>query len=154
MLENNGFVHYEISNFGKEGFFSRHNIGYWKGEPYLGLGPSAHSYNGYSRQWNIRSNAAYIAALKQNKIPCEKEILTPKQKYNEYIMTSLRTMWGIDLNYVKTTLGNEMEQYLLYHSKKYISSGQLIHHADSRHLFLTKHGKLFADSIASNLFIV
>lgn len=152
MLEKNGFVHYEISNFGREGFFSRHNSSYWRGGHYLGLGPSAHSYDGNSRQWNVRSNTAYIAALKQNKIPCEKEMLTAKQKYNEYVMTTLRTIWGTDLDYVKKTFGKEMEQHLIRQSEKYVSLGQLEDHAMPRKLFLTPSGKLFADRIASDLF--
>lgn len=154
-LKKNNFIHYEISNFGKEGFFSKHNCGYWTGEKYLGLGPSAHSYNGISRQWNIRSNSSYISALMQNKIPCEKEILTEKQKYNEYIMTRIRTLWGIDLNFVRNRFGENMEYYLLEQSQKHVSSGQLLlNNGETPNLSLSEKGKLFADRITADLFAI
>ena len=159
----NNFIHYEISNFGKDGFFSRHNSNYWKGEKYLGLGPSAHSFDGNSRQWNAKSNSVYINSLSQNKLPFEKEILTENQKYNEYILTSLRTMWGIDLNYVRNTFGKEKEDYLLSQSNKYVLLGELMLITNShnlsdgsqfRNISLSARGKLFADKIASDLFII
>lgn len=155
-LKKNNFIHYEISNFAKEGFISMHNSNYWQGEKYLGLGPSAHSYNGISRQWNVRSNSVYISSLFQNKIPCEKEILTEKQKYNEYIMTNIRTIWGIDLNYVRKTFGEKIEEQLVKKSQKYISINQLFFkkQAKNSYLLLTESGKLFADRIASDLFMV
>lgn len=100
-LEKHNFIHYEISNFAKEGFFSKHNSNYWKGEHYLGLGPSAHSFDGKSRQWNIANNNLYIKYLQEkSEIYFEKEILTEAERYNEYILTSLRTIWGIDINYL------------------------------------------------------
>lgn len=101
MSTNAGFEQYEISNFCRDGKYSRHNSNYWKGEPYLGIGPSAHSYNGTSRQWNIANNQQYIQSINQSIIPFTKEELTPDQHYNEYILTSLRTSWGVDLNKLK-----------------------------------------------------
>jgi oxygen-independent coproporphyrinogen-3 oxidase len=147
-LENAGYEHYEISNFSKPGFRSRHNSSYWQGEKYLGLGPSAHSFNGESRQWNISNNNIYIESLEQNQIPFEKEILTPSQKVNEYIMTSLRTQEGLNLDKVNETMSNELQTA----SKKFIDSGKLI--LKENKLILTKEGKLFADGIAADLFIV
>ena len=150
--EKNNFIQYEISNFGLHGFFSKHNSNYWKGEHYLGLGPSAHSYNGSSRQWNVRSNAVYIQSLTANKVPFEKEKLNDTQKFNEYIMTSLRTIWGVDLDYVKKVFGSKRREQLLSEIKKYISSRDVIE--NGKVIQLSKRGKLFADKIASDLFMV
>lgn len=146
-LENAGYEHYEISNFAKPGFRSRHNSSYWQGKKYLGLGPSAHSFNGESRQWNIPNNNVYIESLEKNKIPFEKELLTPSQQTNEYIMTSLRTKEGLDLDKLSEIMSNELRTA----SKKFIESGKLI--LQENKLILTKEGKLFADGIAAELFI-
>ncbi|HMK18308.1 MAG TPA: radical SAM family heme chaperone HemW [Chitinophagaceae bacterium] len=146
-LENAGYEHYEISNFARPGRRSRHNSSYWQGKKYLGLGPSAHSFNGESRQWNISNNSIYIESLEKNEIPFEKEILTPSQKVNEYIMTSLRTMEGLNLNKVNEAMSNELRAA----SRKFIDSGKLI--LKENILVLTKEGKLFADGIAADLFI-
>jgi oxygen-independent coproporphyrinogen-3 oxidase len=142
-----GYEHYEISNFAKRGFRSRHNTSYWRGIKYLGLGPSAHSFDGMSRQWNVSNNKRYIESLDQNKIPFEREVLTPSQKTNEYIMTSLRTKEGLDLS----KLANATRQELIAASKKFIDTGKLILEGDS--LILTKNGKLFADGIAAEFFV-
>ncbi len=146
-LENAGYEHYEISNFAKPGFRSRHNSSYWQGKKYLGLGPSAHSFNGESRQWNISKNNIYIESLEKNEIPFEKETLTLSQKTNEYIMTSLRTMEGLDINKIPEAMTHELRSA----SKKFIESGKLI--LKENKLQLTKEGKLFADGIAADLFI-
>lgn len=146
-LEDAGYEHYEISNFSKPGFRSRHNSSYWQRNKYLGLGPSAHSFDGISRQWNISNNNIYIESIEKNNIPFEKEILTPSQKTNEYIMTSLRTMEGLDLEKLEEVTSNE----LLDASKKFIESGKLI--LKENKLILTKEGKLFADGIAAELFV-
>ena len=143
-LEDAGYEHYEISNFSKPGFRSRHNSSYWQGKKYLGLGPSAHSFNGESRQWNIANNASYIESLAKDEIPFEKETLTPVQQINEYIMTSLRTAEGLDLNRVP---GAEFR----LNSQKLIESGRLILRENK--LILSKEGKLFADGIAAGLFV-
>lgn len=141
-MEDAGYEHYEISNFAKRGWRSRHNSSYWQGSNYLGLGPSAHSFNGKERQWNIANNTIYIDSINKGIIPLEKEMLTKTQQLNEYIMTSLRTMEGTKLSIT----GNS----LIKKSKKYINSGLMKLENDS--LILTKEGKLLADGIAADLF--
>jgi oxygen-independent coproporphyrinogen-3 oxidase len=151
-MQKNNFVQYEISNFCKDNFFSRHNSNYWLKENYLGLGPSAHSYNGKSRQWNISNNVLYIQSLEKGKLNFEEEVLTPAQNYNEYILTSLRTMWGTDLKHIETQFGTDYLLHCLKEADKYINSGDVRN--EENKLFLTDKGKLFADKIASNLFQV
>ena len=146
-LEEAGYEHYEISNFAKPGFRSKHNSSYWQGKKYLGLGPSAHSFNGISRQWNISNNNIYIETLSKNEIPFEKETLTDTQKVNEYIMTSLRTMEGLDMRKVPGAMSSELRAA----GKKFIIEGKLVE--ENNFLRLTKEGKLFADGIASELFV-
>lgn len=146
-----GFIHYEISNFAKEGRYSRHNSSYWKNDHYLGIGPSAHSYNGSSRQWNIANNSIYIERIKSGQKWYEQEILSEADKYNEYVMTRLRTIWGIDISHIKKTFGAEQLQSLLEQSQPYISSGHILHKGES--ITLTEKGKLLADKIASEFFI-
>jgi len=145
-LEVAGFEHYEISNFSKPGFRSLHNSSYWQGKKYLGIGPSAHSYNNISRQWNVANNNIYIESVNKGLVPFEKEVLTPAQQLNEYIMTSLRTMEGLDLNNTDQRSREKIE----INSKKYINSGLMRNTND--HLILTNEGKLLADGIASALF--
>ena len=144
-LEEAAFEQYEISNFAKPGFRSRHNSSYWQGKKYLGLGPSAHSFDGESRQWNISNNKTYIDSVDQNLTPAEKEVLSPAQKINEYIMTSLRTIEGLDLRRVESS-----ELRVL--SQKFIKEGKVFEENDF--LKLTREGKLFADGIASELLII
>lgn len=146
-----GFIHYEISNFAKEGMYSKHNSSYWKNEHYLGIGPSAHSYNGTSRQWNIANNSIYIERVKSGEPWYEVETLSEADKYNEYIMTRLRTIWGIDTSHVKKTFGAGQLKSLLEQSQPYISSGHILHKGES--ITLTETGKLLADKIASEFFI-
>jgi oxygen-independent coproporphyrinogen-3 oxidase len=129
---------------------SRHNSSYWQGAPYLGLGPSAHSFNGKSRQWNISNNALYIQSLKENKVPFEIETLTGTQRLNEYIMTSLRTIEGLDLAWIVSRFGEREANELQRAGKPYIDSGKMRFY--NNHLLLTKEGKLFADGIAAELF--
>ena len=146
--EAQGFEHYEISNFAKPGWHSRHNSSYWKGAKYLGIGPSAHSYDGLSRQWNVANNAGYLRSLHEGEIPFEKEILTPEQRYNEYVMTSLRTMWGCDLKKIGA-LG--FEQHFLKSVEPYLSEG-IVERSEA--IFkLTPKGKFLADGVASELFV-
>ena len=149
-MQQAGYTHYEISNFAKPGFRSRHNSSYWQGKKYLGLGPSAHSFNGTSRQWNIANNALYIQSIGQNNIPFEEEKLTSTQRLNEYIMTSLRTQEGLDLNYIKNNFGDGASRQLQKSSEKYISGEKLL--VNTSLLQLTREGKLFADGIAADLF--
>ena len=157
MLTHAGYEHYEISNFARPGFRSRHNSSYWQRKKYLGLGPSAHSFNGTSRQWNIANNNIYISSLDKNEIPFETEILTPTQQLNEYIMTSLRTMEGLDLQTVRSWQFGVNSQELAIRSQqfevsyqKFIITGKVI--IENNFLKLTDEGKLFADGIAADLF--
>ena len=142
-----GFIHYEISNFARAGYFSIHNTNYWRQVSYMGLGPSAHSFNGYSRQWNIRDLKRYVTAINENKPFFEKEELDLKTRFNEYIMTSLRTMWGIDLEYIEKVFEKEGYDYIVNLAGKYKSYGLLIQ--DKKNLVLTDQGKLISDNIIS-----
>jgi oxygen-independent coproporphyrinogen-3 oxidase len=148
-MQARGFEHYEISNFCKPGHYSRHNANYWKGVKYLGVGPSAHSYNLETRQWNIAGNAKYIQALEKSEIPAETEILTETDKLNEYVMTSLRTIWGLDLNKLNA-IAAASANLLLRAARPYFDSDQLQKKDDI--IYLTQAGKLYADDIASALF--
>lgn len=145
-MEDAGYEHYEISNFSKPGCRSRHNSSYWGAKKYIGIGPSAHSFNGTSRQWNISNNTVYIESIKKGVIPFENEKLTPIQQLNEYIMTSLRTLEGLDLGMVDETARYK----LVATAKKHIESGKMTE--QNNFLKLTKEGKLFADGIAADLF--
>jgi len=156
-MQSNNFKQYEISNFCKEQYYSKHNSNYWLKEKYLGLGPSAHSYNQEVRQWNVSNNAKYIQALESSdtldfeNTLFEQENLAINQRYNEYILTSLRTMWGTDLNYIKNQFGQNFLTHCLKAAQPYFLLNQLIQKSDF--LFLTDAGKLFADKISSDLFM-
>ncbi|WP_348799318.1 radical SAM family heme chaperone HemW [Flavobacterium adhaerens] len=150
MLETNGFVHYELSNFGKENYFSKNNSAYWLGKKYIGIGPSAHSYDGISRSWNVSNNSLYINSIKENQLPNEVEILTITDRYNEYIMTGLRTIWGVSLERIKNDFGTDYFQYLQKQSQKFIDDDLLF--IESGILKPTKKGKFLTDGIASDLF--
>jgi oxygen-independent coproporphyrinogen III oxidase len=149
-LPDAGYEHYEISNFARPGMRSRHNSSYWQGVPYYGFGPSAHSYNGSSRQWNTANNAQFLQALAQGHIPFEAELLTNKQQLNEYIMISLRTMEGLDIELVEKNFGQKEADRIRILAKKYSDAGKLI--TASNKLILTNEGKLLADGIAADLF--
>lgn len=149
-LEANGFIHYELSNFGKENYFSKNNSAYWLGKKYLGIGPSAHSYDGMNRSWNIANNSLYIKALAENKLPSETETLTETDRYNEYIMTGLRTVWGVSLERIKTEFGENMLHFLLQNAQRYLDDEKLV--LENNILRTTKKGKFFCDGIASDLF--
>ncbi|HEX5023935.1 MAG TPA: radical SAM family heme chaperone HemW [Agriterribacter sp.] len=149
-LETAGYEHYEISNFSLPGKRSRHNSAYWQGKPYYGFGPSAHSFNGTdTRSWNIANNALYIQSLASNIIPSENELLTTVQRLNEYVMTSLRTVEGVDLNYIQTQFGKPAEIKILSATKPHMNEKLIL---KDNHLKLTTIGKLFADGIAADLF--
>jgi oxygen-independent coproporphyrinogen-3 oxidase len=148
-MEMQGFEHYEISNFCKPGHYSRHNTNYWKGVKYLGIGPSAHSYDGEKRQWNIANNARYIQAIEKKTIPSDIEILTEENRLNEYIMTSLRTQWGLNLDHLNTIAKGASEQ-LLKEAEEFLEKGWIIQKDQT--IYLTQTGKLYADHIASELF--
>ena len=149
-LEAKGFLHYELSNFGKENYFSRNNSAYWLGKKYLGIGPSAHSYDGVSRSWNVANNALYLKAIQNNELPCEAEILTQEDRYNEYIMTGLRTIWGVSLIRIEQEFGTDYLNYLKQQSQKFISDGLLV--ITDGILKPTLKGKFLTDGIASDLF--
>lgn len=151
-LEKNGFVHYELSNFGKPTYFSKNNTAYWLGKKYIGIGPSAHSYNGKERSWNIANNALYLKAIQERKRPSEREPLTLIDRYNEYVMTGLRTIWGVSLERVEREFGERYLLYLLDQAKKYIHSEHL--QIDAGVLTTTKKGKFLSDGIASDLFLL
>ncbi len=150
-MEDKSFIHYEISNFCKESIYSKHNTSYWQGKKYLGLGPSAHSYDRNSRQWNISNISKYIKSLNNGGIKVEKETLTKEQKYNEYVMTSLRTIWGTSTNYIFENFGESYKKYYLKEIKKHIKAENVI--SENGVFQLTHRGKLFADGVASDLFI-
>ena len=149
-LEAHDFVHYELSNFGKDGFFSRNNSAYWQGKPYIGIGPSAHSFSGNERSWNIRNNSKYITAIEAGTFPKETEILSTTDSYNEYVMTGLRTVWGVSLEKIGSNYGLDYKKYLLEQSQTYINQ-QLLYIEDET-LLVTKQGKFLSDGIASSLF--
>lgn len=151
-LKQSGFVQYEISNYAQEGFYSKHNTKYWKGDAYLGIGPSAHSYNGISRQWNIDSNKKYIEHLQHGDRFFEIEKLSSAQQYNEYVFTALRTIWGIDMNFVKNKFCKKIYENMLKNAKKWQNTEDLVIKCDC--LCLTEKGKLLADAISADLFEV
>ncbi|MCP4550921.1 MAG: radical SAM family heme chaperone HemW [Bacteroidetes bacterium] len=151
LTEMNDFIHYEISNFSKKGYYSKHNSLYWLGRNYLGLGPSAHSFNGLSRQWNISNLTQYLKHTNSKSIIQEREVLTTAQKYNEYVMTSIRTLWGCDLEHINNVFGKTFRNHCLKASQKHILSKQLL--LTKNVLYLTSSGKIFADGITADLFI-
>ncbi len=148
--EENGYEHYEISNFAKAGFYSRHNTSYWTGKKYLGLGPSAHSYDGVSRQWNIASNARYIQSLEKGELPFEKETLSENDRFNEYIMLSLRTKWGVDKKIMKQIFQEEKLKSFEKTVSNYLADDWLV--CENEKITLSRKGKLIADRIISGLF--
>lgn len=151
-MEAEGLVQYEFSNFSKEGYFSQNNTAYWFGKPYMGVGPSAHSFNGSERSWNIAHNIKYIKQIQQGVLPCEKEVLTPENKYNELIITRIRTMVGIDIDEVTLVFGKEYSNYMLQQAQKYLDEGLLL--IQGNHLKVSKKGKFLSDGIAADLFKV
>lgn len=151
-LEKNGFIHYELSNFGKENYFSKNNSAYWLGKKYIGIGPSAHSYNGISRSWNVSNNSIYLKSLAENMLPNESEILSLTDRYNEYIMTGLRTIWGVSLERIESEFGARFLDYLMQQSKKFMDDGLLS--VEDKILKTTPRGKFLADGIASDLFLI
>ncbi len=156
-----GFVHYEISNFGKPHYFSKHNTSYWQGKPYIGVGPSAHSFNENQRSWNVSNNSKYIQSIQSNKLPNTIEMLSKEDKYNEYVMTGLRTVWGVSINKIKSEFGDRFLKQLKATSEKFIKDGMLVVSSDldeNRNrleiLKTTQKGKFLVDGIASELFIL
>lgn len=152
ILEEKGFIHYELSNFGKEGYFSKNNTSYWSGKKYTGIGPSAHSYNGTHRSWNISNNAIYIKEIQNRNLPSEIEKLTLSDRYNEYIMTGLRTIWGVSLERIRAEFGQEYYDYLLKSSEKFLENNLL--QVKNGKIIITPEGRFLSDGIASELFMV
>ncbi len=159
--EKQGFVHYEISNFGKPNYFSKHNTSYWQSKSYLGIGPSAHSFNKTQRSWNVANNTKYIQSIQNKKLPNTVEILSVQDQYNEYVMTGLRTIWGVSLQKVENDFGVDYKKYLLQASQKYIDEGLLVTSSDFdanqnsiEKLKTTQKGKFLVDGIASQLFMI
>lgn len=151
-LKENGFIHYELSNFSKPDYFSKNNSSYWLGKKYIGIGPSAHSYDGKNRGWNISNNGLYIKSIQANEIPIETENLTQTDRYNEYIMTGLRTIWGVSLARIEQEFGEKFLTYLNNQSAKFIAD-DLLSLSDGV-LTTTKKGKFLTDGIASDLFLL
>jgi oxygen-independent coproporphyrinogen-3 oxidase len=150
--EKQGFVHYEISNFGKPDFLSKHNTSYWKEKKYIGIGPSAHSFSKIQRSWNVSNNVKYIKSILENQLPNEVEKLSKEDLFNEYIMTGLRTIWGVSFEKIKNDFGDKYIKYLENQSRKYINQELL--YIENQILKTTKKGKFLADGIASDLFII
>lgn len=152
ILEENNFIHYELSNFGKEGCFSKNNTAYWLGKKYMGVGPSAHSYDGVRRSWNISNNTRYLQSIGKDILPSKNEILKNTDKYNEYIMTGLRTIWGVSLNKVEAEFGKSFKEHLIGQAQNYIQDKLLYYEENT--LKTTKKGKFLTDGISSHLFIL
>jgi len=151
-FENAGFIHYEISNFAKEGFVSKHNSSYWKGDKYLGLGPAAHSYNGESRSWNIASIPLYIKTIEDGTPSFETEILSDSMRYNDYVLTRMRTMWGINSEELEGLFGNKMSDYFTKNIKKHIANGNIKN--NNNHFTISEKGLLVSDGIMSDLMYI
>ena len=147
-----GYAHYEVCSFGKPNYFSKHNTRYWLGKPYLGVGPSAHSFDGEKRSWNVSNNVNYIKALAEEKLPRTEEVLTPENRFNEYLMTGLRTIWGVSLAHIEKEFGQTFQIELLKNAQKHINAQTLV--IDGDVLKTTAKGKFLCDGIASDLFFI
>ncbi len=147
-----GFIQYEFSNFGKQDYFSQNNTAYWKGKKYLGIGPSAHSFDGIRRGWNVENNTKYIKSIAQGILPMETEVLSTTDRFNEYVMTGMRTIWGVSLQRIRTEFGEDYYSHLLKEAAVKLDKGLLV--VDNEHLLVTPKGKFLCDGIASDLFMV
>jgi len=145
-------VHYETSNFGKPDYFSKHNSSYWQGKSYIGIGPSAHSYNKTQRRWNISNNSKYIQSIQNDVLPTAIETLSIQNQYNEYVMTGLRTIWGVSFDKIDAEFGTVYKGHLLNSAKKFIDNGLLI--MENEILITSEKGKFLVDGIASELFMI
>ena len=151
-LKKSGYVHYEISNFCKDSFFSKHNLNYWNKGKYIGIGPSAHSYDGKSRRWNVSVNTKYINSIEKNEKYYEEELLTENEHFNDYLLTGLRTMWGIDTSIIKETFGEKFLTHLEKELLPFINSDSLV--VNNKKIILTEKGMFISDRIISSLFVV
>jgi oxygen-independent coproporphyrinogen-3 oxidase len=147
-----GYENYEFSNFGMKGYESKNNMAYWQGKHYLGIGPSAHSYDGDTRSWNVSNNSIYIKSIQSGSLPFAYETLSTEDKYNEYIMTGLRTKWGVSLDNIERSFGHKFREHLIKQAANYVVDGML--DWDNEVLHVTKKGKFLSDGIAANLFLV
>lgn len=152
-LQRAGYEQYEISNFAHSGQYAKHNSNYWRGVHYLGIGPSAHSFNGHSRSWNLANNAKYIAGIQSNKLALETEELSTMDRFNEYVMTRLRTKWGIDETQIKTGFGETYLEQLALNITPYVQHGEVLRSEEGVYTLSTS-GKLLADQIAADLFLL
>lgn len=152
-LQRAGYEQYEISNFAHSGQYAKHNSNYWRGVHYLGIGPSAHSFNGHSRSWNLANNAKYIAGIQSNKLALETEELSTMDRFNEYVMTRLRTKWGIDETQIKTGFGEAYLEQLALNITPYVQHGEVLRSEEGVYTLSTS-GKLLADQIAADLFLL
>ncbi len=150
-LSSAGYAHYEVSNFGRPGHYGLHNLSYWTGRPYLGLGPSAHSYTGRRRSWNPANTSLYIQSIREGELPASGETLSNEQACNEYVMTSLRTMWGCNLNRIRDQYGESLARQVEKNAARHLQQGML--QRSDNYLFVTQRGKFFADGIAAELFV-
>ena len=151
-MKRNGYEQYEISNFCKPGAYSKHNSSYWKKDMYLGLGPSAHSFYDNKRLWNVSNNTKYVKSLAQNLLPLQEEVLSLEDRYNEYVMTSLRTKWGCSIAEIETNFSSELAAYFRNEIEQYVSTENVL--VKKEVYYLSEKGKLLADKIASDLFKV
>tara|TARA_B110000003_G_scaffold74881_1_gene76384 strand:+ start:924 stop:2054 length:1131 start_codon:yes stop_codon:yes gene_type:complete len=151
-MKRNGYEQYEISNFCKPGAYSKHNSSYWKKDMYLGLGPSAHSFYDNKRLWNVSNNTKYVKSLAQNLLPLQEEVLSLEDRYNEYVMTSLRTKWGCSIAEIETNFSSELAAYFRNEIELYVSTENVL--VKKEVYYLSEKGKLLADKIASDLFKV
>jgi len=152
LAHENGFEHYEISNFARNGMYSKHNTSYWTGKKYLGLGPSAHSFNGYSRSWNVAHTEKYIKAIALNEAFSEEEILTDANHYNEYVLTRIRTIWGVSVSEIQDLFGIEKAVYFQQNIEKYLRSGLAVQTGET--VTLTRKGWFVSDEISASLMFV
>lgn len=151
-MEKNSYLHYEISNFCLPGHFAKHNLSYWKSIDYLGFGPSAHSFNSTTRQWNVSSVTEYITSLEKDRVPFESETLTVTDKYNEFVMTRLRTMWGCNTDELHNLFGEKYMSYFIRQSEQYLHDKYMV--LRDGNYILTTEGKLLADRISADLFFI
>ena len=151
-LTNEGYINYEMNSYAKNGFYSKNNSGYWLRKKYIGIGPSAHSYDGISRSWNISNNVKYISNISGGKLNSKREMLSKVDMYNEYVMTGLRTMWGVSTTYISKNFGEKFYEHFINGSKKHLKSNNLSKDGDL--YTVSKKGRFLTDGIAAQLFLI
>ena len=151
-LSNENYENYEMNSYAKKGFYSRNNSGYWLRKKYIGIGPSAHSFDGFTRSWNISNNSEYIKGLRSNKLNVKREVLSKVDIYNEYVMTGLRTIWGVSSGYISKNFGKNFYEHFMNRSQSYLKSNHLVKNGDL--YTVSKKGKFLTDGIAAELFLI